>query len=55
MVEIIKSPTGRRGGTRAFGFCMLVDQGKCDVNGQGAPAPDRHEMKLANRRAGTLS
>jgi hypothetical protein len=32
MVEIIKSTGGRRAGNHAFGFRMLVDQGKCGVN-----------------------
>jgi hypothetical protein len=55
MVEIIKSPTGRRGGARAFGFRMLVDQGKCDVNEQGSAGFHRPEISLVNRRASTLS
>jgi hypothetical protein len=32
MVEIIKSTAGRRASNHAFGFRMLVDQGKCGVN-----------------------
>jgi hypothetical protein len=35
MVEIIKSRRAARG-TRALDFRMLVDQGKCDVNGLAA-------------------